>query len=117
MIWFILFVSFPVSLFFWYICTSLTAFLQGTSFTRNIVENFKCISPKYRKNFIKNIVDRHEEGSIGGYWYKDIRDNDLYQKVADKSLPGLNNFIAENIVVPGVPFVILTTVGYFLIGK
>jgi len=112
----------------WYFFAGTVAGLTGLSYGRKymflvpfheLFEDFKCLSRKYKANYIKKIVNSKiyiqpgQENcgvmcsSKGSWTYKEIRDNNLYEKVGMAMLPGWTNFIVLHCIVPLIVLMII----------
>lgn len=112
-----LFIGFTI----WYLISGTIAGITGLSYMcenqwlapfYEFYEDFKCLSKKYKANCIRKIVNsdiyltpgQENCGAMcshkGSWTYKEIRDNNLYEKVGCAMLPGLTNFIILHCIIP-----------------
>lgn len=61
---------------------------------------------KLKGEYIKKLMGSFENGHIGEWRYRDIRENNLYEEVGDAELPGLGHYILTHICLPSIPLCI-----------
>lgn len=105
-----------VGFIFWYVLYGLELYMNGAFLNKN-ASHFSCFlqelrwilpgGSKLKGEYIKKIVGDYEYGSMcsstDSWDYKEIRENNLYEKVGNAMLPGLSNFLFIHLLVPFGP--------------
>ncbi len=110
------------SLAFWYCYYSCECAINGGFFTRSIkwwqvvphflLEEILWLSPwggTRRKAYIVKLISGWDDGYIGRYTYKEIRQKDLYSQAASEVLPGWGHFLFTHVLLPFGPLFVFVS--------
>lgn len=99
----------------WFVYYGLESYMNGGySIWRCFKEEVSWFLPGGRKlkgDYIRKMVDGwNGDGWIGEFSYKEIREDNLYEKVGSKVLPGRIHFLLTHILIPLIPSIVLTMI-------
>jgi hypothetical protein len=104
----------------WLLYYTLELGLNGALFKRHILsyvyEELLWILPFHpaRENYIKEIVHSCDDGYIGDFEYKEVREYNLYNLVGRSVLPGFWHFVFTHMCIPLCPLAIFLMIwSYF----
>lgn len=112
-----------VGFIFWHFLYGLELYMNGASLNEGnirfscFLQELRWILPggsKLKGEYIKKSMGNFEEGSMCSEYdswdYKEIRENNLYEKVGNAMLPGFTNFLFIHVLVPFGPLILYLTI-------
>ena len=105
-----------LSFLFWAFLHGASCALNGGEFWRCLGDDIMWFLPggnKRKADYIRDRMDGFDDGCIGEYNYRDIREYDLYEEVGKACLPGRISFIINHILIPFGPTAVYVAIKYW----